>query len=157
MKVAPTLEGGLRIDAEDASDWELLHTIIRDANGCQADLASRIGGLISEEAGQQDWQDYVVPDLREEFLDALNQVFVAIDSARFHAHSEAGPLWITRDDGFIWYSALNQARLALEDHFHFDTLIQASDASLTPEQTAAYIRSDFYHQIQSLLLEYVLD
>jgi hypothetical protein len=156
MKAAPTLEGGLKIDTEDASDWELLYAIIRDANGCEADLASRLGGSISEEAGNQDWQDYVVPDLREEFQDALNQVSAAIDSARFRAHSEAGPLWITREDAFLWYSALNQARLALEDQYHFDALDQASVASLTPEQFAAYIRSDFYSHIQGLLLEYVL-
>ena len=39
MKAMPTLEGGLRIDTEDASDWELLRSIVADANGCEIDLA----------------------------------------------------------------------------------------------------------------------
>ena len=38
MKAMPTLEGGLRIDTEDASDWELLRSIISDANGCKNDI-----------------------------------------------------------------------------------------------------------------------
>ncbi|RYD33422.1 MAG: hypothetical protein EOP87_11020, partial [Verrucomicrobiaceae bacterium] len=61
MKVAPTLEGGLRIDAEDLGDWEILHAILHDARRGDADLAGNLGALISEEAGAEDWRDFVVP------------------------------------------------------------------------------------------------
>ncbi len=156
MKAMPTLEGGLRIDTEDASDWELLRSIIADANGCEIDLASRLGGLVSPDAGGDDWQEYVVPDLREEFQDELAQVGAAIESAMFHADSGAGPLWITRDDVFPWYSSLNQARLAIEEHFHFGPRETIEMKGLTPERRAAFIRSKFYSAIQGLLLEYVM-
>ena len=156
MKALPTLEGGLRIDAEDASDWELLRSIIVDANGCEADLASRLGGLISDEAGGADWEEYVVPDLREEFQDQLAQIGAAVEAATFHAQNGPGPIWITRDDAPAWYSSLNQARLAIEEHFHFGPSETITVKGLTPERQAAFIRSKFYCAIQSLLLEYVM-
>ncbi len=156
MKAMPTLEGGLRIDAEDASDWELLRSIVSDAMHPKIDLASRLGGLISEEAGAEDWQEFVVPDLRESFNDELNQVAAAIEAAAHHASGEAGPLWITPDDVFPWYSAFNQARLALEDHFHFGPSDSIAENSLPPHKRAAFFRSKFYCAIQSLLLEYVM-
>lgn len=119
MKAAPTLEGGLRIDMEEAHDWQLFHAIISDATGHQDDLASRLGGLIRPEAGAEDWQEYIVPDLRESFQDDLNLVGAAIEAAMVHASGGAGPIWITPDDCFAWYSAFNQARLAIEERFHF--------------------------------------
>ena len=157
MKAMPTLEGGLRIDAEDASDWELIRAIITDANQPKIDLASRLGGLVSEEAGAEDWQEFVVPDLRESFNDELNQVAAAIESAAYHAKDEAGALWITPADAFAWYSALNQARLALEEIFHFGPSETLNPKSLpTPSARSAYLRCKFYSAIQGLLLEYVM-
>ncbi|RYD34782.1 MAG: hypothetical protein EOP87_08555 [Verrucomicrobiaceae bacterium] len=156
MKAMPTLEGGLRIDTEDASDWELLRSIIVDANGTRKDLASRLGGLISEEAGAEDWQEYVVPDLREAFQDELAQVGASIESAVFEADGQAGPIWITPEDASPWYSALNQARLSIEEQFHFGPSETIDLTELTPERRAAFIRSKFYCAIQGLLLEYVM-
>ena len=156
MKAMPTLEGGLRIDTEDASDWELLRSIVADANGCVGDLASRLGGMISEEAGAEDWQEYIVPDLREAFQDELAQIGAAIESAAFHADGGPGPIWITPDDAFPWYSSLNQARLSLEEHFKFGPSEEIDPRGFTPTRRAAFYRSKFYCAIQSLLLEYVL-
>lgn len=156
MKALPTLEGGLRIDAEDASDWELLRSIIVDANGCENDLASRLGCLITEEAGGLDWEEYVVPDLREEFQDQLAQIGAAVEAASFHAQNGPGPIWITRDDAAAWYSSLNQARLAIEEYFQFGASERIDIKTLTPERQAAFIRSKFYCAVQSLLLEYVM-
>ena len=156
MKAMPTLEGGLRIDTEDASDWELLRSIISDANGCKTDLADRLGGMITEEAGAEDWLEYVVPDLREAFQDEIAQVGAAIESAVFHADGGAGPRWITRDDALPWYSSLNQARLALEEQFKFGATELADPGQFSLIRRAAFFRSKFYCAIQSLLLEYVI-
>ncbi len=156
MKAMPTLEGGLRIDTEDASDWELLRSIITDANGRSTDLADRLGALISKDAGAEDWQEYVVPDLREAFQDDLAQVGASIESAVLHAKGKAGPIWITLDDVSPWYSALNQARLSIEDHFHFGPEEIIDFSVLTPESRAAFIRAKFYCAVQGLLLEHVM-
>lgn len=156
MKIMPTLEGGLRIDTEDGDDWELLRCIATDANQCQTDLASRLGGMVSEEAGAEDWQEYIVPDLREAFQDELTQVGANIDSAAHQAEAGPGPLWITREDAFPWYSSLNQARLALEERFQFGPTEEVDLELLTEEARFAFIRSQFYCEIQGLLLEYVM-
>jgi hypothetical protein len=156
MKAMPTLEGGLRIDAEDLNDWAILRSIIGDANGCAIDLAKRLGGLIREEAGAEDWQEYVVPDLREAFQDELAQVGAAIESAAHQANGGPGPLWITRDDVFQWYSALNQARLALEERFEFGPSENIELKGLKLERRAGFTRSKFYCAIQGLLLEHVM-
>lgn len=156
MKVMPTLEGGLRIDSEDEDDWNMLRCIIVDANSTPEDLASRMGGLITPEAGAEDWQEYVVPDLREAFQDELAQVGTSIEAAMFHCDGKAGPIWITRDDAAAWYSALNQARLALEEHFHFGPGEAIDPDDLEPSHRAGFMRSKFYCAIQGLLLEYVM-
>lgn len=156
MNVALTLEGGLRIDTRDASDWDLLRCIINDANGRGTDLASQLGGLITPEAGAEDWQEYVVPDLREEFQDELAQIHASIESAAFKSESGAGSLWIHPEHAFAWYGSFNQARLSLEEIHHFTEMNDHDLINASPEQQAAYIRSDFYANIQTLLLKHVL-
>lgn len=157
MKVMPTLEGGLRIDAEDEDDWDLLQCVIDDANGHEGeDLADRLGGMISEDAGAEDWRDFVIPDLREAFQDELAQVATFIETARFNAKNGAGPLWITPGDASAWYSALNQARLALEEEFRFGPSEDIDSEELEGGKRMAFIRSKFYVAIQGLLLEYVM-
>lgn len=156
MTVMPTLEGGLRIDAEDAGDWDLLRGIVDDANGGGPDLASRLGGLVDDEELAEDWQEFVVPDLREEFQDELAEIAALIESAAFDVDGEAGPIWITRENAYPWYSALNQARLMLEEVYRFGPEGQADPRKMKAEKQAAFIRSGFYSDIQSLLLEHVM-
>ena len=156
MTVMPTLEGGLRIDAEDAGDWDLLRGIVDDANGGDVDLASRLGDLVEDEEVAEDWQEYVVPDLREGFQDELAEIGALIESAAFEAAGGPGPIWITRENAMPWYSALNQARLALEELHRFGPEGRADPRRMGDEKHAAFIRSGFYSDIQSLLLEHVM-
>ncbi len=156
MKVNPTLEGGLRIDAEDLSDWEILHAILHDAKRGDADLAGTLGDLISDDAGAEDWREYVIPDLRDEFEDQLSKVAKAIESAMDGTGGGPGSIWISPADGFIWYGALNQARLALEDLHHFGPTDGVSMEELHPARRSAFFRSQFYLAIQSLLLDHVM-
>lgn len=154
MKAMPTLQGGLRIDAEDASDWEFLRAILSDAGG--DDLAERLGRVVTDTAVAEDWREFVVPDLREGFQDDLARVGAEIESAIARCNGEAGPLWITPDDAAAWYSALNQARLALEETHRFGQREKLEIKGLTPERQAAFVRTRFYCAIQGLLLEYVM-
>lgn len=156
MKAMPTLEGGLRIDTEDAEDWEMLRAIVTDATPPGSDLAARLGELISADAGAEDWEEFVVPDLREGFQDELAQVGAAIESAIFNAEGAPGPLWIAADEGLRWYGALNQARLALEEEHHFGPLEWLDPKGLKPARRKAFARSRFYCAVQSLLLDYVM-
>ena len=151
-----TLEGGLRIDTEDAGDWQLLQGITNDAVSCDENLAHRLGDLITDEDVAHDWREYIVPDLEEGFSSDVLHVTTAIASAQLESAGGPGPLWITPDDAFQWYSALNQARLAIEERHRFGPSENINPASLPPARQSAFLRSQFYCVVQSMLLEYVL-
>lgn len=156
MNIAPTMEGGLRIVPETPEDWHILRSIILDANGHEIDLASRLGGLITEEKVAEDWQDIIVPDLRESFSDDLHQIYAAIEAAAAFSHGEESPIWITRADAFSWYSALNQARLAIEERYRFGDDPESDPGNLAPLRKEALLRSHFYCALQSFILKYGL-
>lgn len=156
MKVSPTLEGGLRIDAEDLGDWEVLHAILHDAKHGDGDLAGRLGEMISEESGAEDWREYVMPDLREAFTEQLDKVSTTIEGAMAEANGGPGSIWIHRNEGMLWYGALNQARLAIEETHHFGPTDSVTMEDLPPARRSAFFRSQFYLAIQSLLLDHVM-
>lgn len=156
MKVAPTIEGGLRIDPEADEDWYILRSIAADADSHGIDLASRLGGLITDEKIAEDWQDIVVPDLRESFMDDVNHIQASIETAAAFPRDGEHPIWITREDAFSWYSALNQARLALEERYHFGPDPESDATNLTPHRHEAMIRSQFYSALQSFILRHAL-
>jgi hypothetical protein len=153
MKILPTAASGLCIEVEDPGDWLLLKGITHDAVSCEEKLAHRLGKLIIDPAVAPDWRDYIVPDLEAGFSAHLITVASAIAAARVESGGGPGPLWITGSDTMDWYSALNQARLALEDRFHFGPAQNLDPLTLAPERRAAFLRSQFYGAIQSLLLE----
>ena len=156
MKIAPTIEGGLRIDPENEIDWHLLRSIMLDANGGDHDLATRLGDMISNKEISDDWKDIVVPDLRESFSDDLHHVYAAIETAAAFPKNNETPIWITPADAYKWYSALNQARLELEEAYHFGANPESDPKNLKPVRHEALLRSRFYCQLQSVILEHVL-
>jgi hypothetical protein len=156
VKITPTLEGGLRIDAEDAGDWLLLNGIANDALTCDEGLATRLGKLVTDEEVAGDWRDFVVPDLEDQFSSALLHVTTVIASARLEAGDGPGSLWITPEDGSQWFSALNQARLAIEEQSHFGPSEMIDPEDLPPQRRSVFLRSLLYCAIQSLLLEHVM-
>ncbi|MEP2775845.1 MAG: hypothetical protein ABJQ29_13670 [Luteolibacter sp.] len=156
MKIAPTIEGGLRIDPENEQDWYILRAIIHDANGCETDLADRLGSLVTNEKIAEDWQDIVVPDLRESFADALHYIHGCLEAASAFPKDGEHPVWITREDAMTWYSAINQARLSLEEKYRFGPNPDSDPANLTPLRHEALIRTHFYSALQSFILEHAL-
>ena len=156
MNILRTLEGGLRIDAVDAQDWILLMGIAHDAVSCDRQLAERLGGLITDEELAGDWREFIIPDLDEAFRSDVERVAAAVSAARLEAVGGVGPLWITRDETMTWYSALNQARLAIEEIHRFGPGERIRPEKLPLEKQAAFLRSQFYCALQSLLLDQVM-
>jgi hypothetical protein len=156
VKILPTLEGGLRIDAEERTDWHLLATMADDAMDRGTRLADQLGGLITAEGIAEDWREYIIPDLDAAFQSDIVRVASAIQQAHDASNGDAGPLWIEREEGPVWYSVLNQARLALEERHHFGPSERIDPAGLPAERRAAFYRSQFYCALQSLLLDHVL-
>lgn len=156
MKIAPTLDGGLRIDAESASDWLLLEAVVDDAMGRGDRLAERLGRLVNDESVAQDWRDFVVPELDEAFQSDIAAVALSLENARGKSTNHVGPLRIPRDQALAWYSVLNQARIALEDLHEFTDNGADDPMELDPSARSAFFRSQFYCTIQSILLDHVM-
>lgn len=156
MKIAPTIEGSLRIDPETEEDWHILRAIALDANGSDTDLADRLGGLVTDEKIAEDWQEIVVPDLRESFADDLHHIYAAIEAAAAFQDAGESPIWITREDAFNWYSGLNQARLSLEERYSFGSDPESDPANLVPIRQEALLRNHFYSALQSFILQHSL-
>jgi hypothetical protein len=152
----PTLQPGLRIDAEDGADWNLLEQITRDAAACGESLARRLGNLVDDPDLADDWRDFVIPGLDEAFHADLSHVEAAVSAARLACGGGSGSVWIRSGDARPWYSSLNQARLALEEAHGFGTAVTVEAAGLPRARRHAFLRSQFYCAVQSLLLEHAM-
>lgn len=159
MKVLPTMEGGLRVDLEEEADWALFQILVDDARGkSEGWLARRLGVLMEEE----DWEEYVVPDLAKHFTEQIDLVNRAVGDAKSKADGPEGELYILRDEGDAWYAVLNQARLALEGQWklaeieHLEDFEENSALSGDQQRLSALMRSRLYLLLQTRLLEFVL-
>jgi hypothetical protein len=157
MKVAPTLDGGLRIEAEGPRDWDVLRMIVPDALGCSEHLARRMGALMAATGMGEDWDELVVPDLQSLFDSQLGAVAHAVEQAAATAANGNGSLAIDRAGAEAWYGALNQARLALEQRHRFHEHGPGTPAAMPPGRRSAWFRGQFYLAVQSLLLDHVLN
>jgi hypothetical protein len=151
MKIGPTLNGGMRIDAESAEDWEILRYLPYDAR--PQELAERLTDATEEDT--TDWREYVLPDLQESFTNQVAFVYHAIEKAAAEANGEAGALFVEKADALQWYGALNQARLTLQTNHQLPQ--DASELKgMEPERRGAFYRSHFYCIIQTLLIDRIL-
>lgn len=158
MNIIPTLEGGLRVDLQEPADWLLLRHLIDDACDRSQSLADELGDKVTAEEVSEDWREFVVPDLQEQFATSLEKVREVMADAIEKCEGGTGSLWITPELGFDWYSSLNQARLAIETRHQFgDTSLHELDPGANPRRQSAFYRSQFYSALQGLLLEHVLE
>ncbi|TAE78593.1 MAG: hypothetical protein EAZ65_04335 [Verrucomicrobia bacterium] len=155
MKVAPLLKGGLRIDVESPLDWRILRGITQDARTGGLDLADRVSSAMLADPESDDWRDYVVPDLRDGFDAQLAIIERAVADAATTAAGceEPGRIFIHPEEAEDWFGGLNQARLALEERHNLSAAIESE---MTPGRRSAWFRSQFYADIQGMLLTLVM-
>ncbi len=183
MKIEVTEEEGLRLAITAEHEWEIFEFLLQDAEGRgEGWLAKRLGVLVDDE----EWDEFVVPTLSEQFQNELNTVRTVVQQAfdrslQQLAHDgveparktssqlaaeedeeeECGEIIIQKAEGAHWYSVFNQARLALEGKWKLSSLETdeelTSPESVEPERLEAYLRSRFYTRLQSILLELTLD
>lgn len=157
MTMAPTLEGGLRIDADSLSDWMILELICADATNLPGPpLYDHISSRMEQ---NDDWKEFVVPDIVTQFDEQVTFVSRAISSAA-RDEDHAGSVFITKEDAMTWYGTVNQARLSLEKQYDLSKIDEIENEkdldALDNDTRAAVIRNHFYTSIQSLLLEFVM-
>ncbi len=151
MKVGPTLQGGLRIDVETPLDWMVLRCISYDARGGGIDLADRVSSRMGKDEDFSDWQEFVLPELRDSFNAQIETIEGALSLAG--DGEEPAEIHIARDEADLWYGGLNQARLALEERYSFSS---EDPEGMTPGKRSAWFRSQFYLHVQSVLLDHVM-
>jgi hypothetical protein len=151
MKILPTLDGGLCILPESEIDWQELELISSDEDR-PMHLAASLADLMDQDS---EWDEYVVPDLEENFRGQTQVVAGIIQKARI---SNERAIFISPADAEHWYGAINQVRLSL--HARYDVEELSDDGELNdvdPELKSAYYRNRFYLLLQSMLLEYILE
>ena len=124
--------------------------LIGIAGDSDSDLAGRLAGLMDEDSM---WDEIVAPELAEEF--SKQRITVVKEVMR--AKEEEDEIHILKGSVDVWYGALNQARLALEDKYRFGAREDVDPKMLEDSSArAAYFRNTFYSHIQGLLLQYVM-
>ncbi len=150
MKAAPTIDGRLQIIIEEDQDWLALDLIIHDSvTGNREDLCEHLSSELKE---RQDWEDYIRPDLETHFSSQIKQLKKFLDESR-----DQKTFYIDRQGAEYWYGALNQSRLSLETKYqtsHIESLDEINELEL--EMRSAFLRSQFYSNLQGLLLEYIM-
>lgn len=158
MRVAPTLDKSLRIDAESPTDWLVLEMICTDASQMPDEpLADKLANYM---AADEDWNELITPELSDQFNEQVLHVSRAISTAE-KDNDLTGSLFITEDEADIWFGAINQARLSLEERHkvsqYEDDIDEDSLEYEDPTLKAAIIRYHFYTSLQSIMLDYILD
>jgi hypothetical protein len=158
MRVAPTLDRSLRIDAENATDWLVLEMICTDASQMPDEpLADKLALYM---AADEDWAELITPELADQFSSQIIHVSRSISTAD-KALDLTGSLFIKAEDANTWFGAINQARLSLEERFEVSQFEDLADQDSLefedPTLKAAIIRYHFYTSLQSIFLEYILD
>ena len=128
MRVAPTLDRSLRIDTENPTDWFVLEMICTDASQMPDEpLANRLADYMSAD---EDWIDLITPELSDKFNEQVPHVSRPISTAE-KSSDLTSSLFIKEDDSSL----------------EFENLILNS----------AIIHYHFYTNLQSIMLEYILD
>lgn len=151
MKILPTLDGGLCIIPESEIDWQELELICSDEDR-PTHLAASLADLMDQES---EWNEYVVPDLEEDFRGQVKAVAGTIEKART---CDEPAVFISPTDAEQWYGAINQVRLSMHARYDVEELSNSNDLDdADPVIKSAYYRNRFYLLLQSMLLEYVLE
>lgn len=148
MKVAPTLDGRIRIDVESQLDLLVLRSIRTDAE--TGNPEERLREVMARSEAREDWEEFVLPDLLSSFEKQLEQVDLSLRDA---VPGGAAPVFIEREVGESWFGGLNQARLVLEERYG---LAEAEPEELEPAARSAWYRSQFYLQLQGMILRFLM-
>ena len=155
MKIRFTDKGDFEILLENALEKDIFPCIIRDARALGEEWVSDSLGPDFDDEWFPGWQEWVQPELQDAFSGQL-------DAIRQYCKPRDNELHIPARHLEDWYGAVNQARLVLENIFHFadedlpDSFeeVIANNAEQWPEEKqSAYQRIHFYAWFQEILLD----
>ena len=150
MNVAPILKGGIRIDIESINDWLLFDLMILDTTSKKHSITDTICEKLKD---NEDWNEFVVPDLNEHFNDQVGRVKKQLREERSKC-SDSGEIHINKENGADWYGTLNQARIQLEKQFSLHDLNEDDlETECTVEQRTAYLIGRFFTFLQQMIMD----
>ena len=131
--------------------------ITQDAVSCDETLGRRMGNLITDEEVAPDWEEYIIPDLEETFHADVLHVATAMAAARVECGGGAGPL-VDHPRGCGSTGIARSTRRGSRSRKSITSArVRTSiPPALPPDNRNAFLRSQFYCAVQSLLLEYVM-
>lgn len=116
----------------------------------------------------EDWKDFVADELENQFAGDVGTVLSDLDNIRPHRGNKDGAeprhmLDVPLDHARSWFSALNQARLMLDQKYNlhpgsgndFQLFLSEADAQGVDlkERLSVYMRYEFYAAIQEWLVQ----
>ena len=143
------MDGRIKIVLNDENDLSFFAELLQDAvgEGTAESLVDQIAG----EGADEDWKEYVKPDLITQFKQEAIWVANALADVQEEEEKE---FFIDTENARNWYSTFNQARLNLENGYNLSEMPDdPSPENCEMDLLKARIRSDIYMQIQSLVLE----
>jgi hypothetical protein len=110
-----------------------------------------------DEEINSDWREHVLPDMLAEFSRQVDVLSADLSKAkRFEDRGgeEEYEFLIPNDHIELWYGAINQARLVMQERYDFPKVEtpEAIEALMGSEHFGPYLISRFYTEIQGILL-----
>lgn len=172
MKFVVTETGALLADL-DRIEYMLLTQVADAADYTDSVLVRRrlfpepVGGDLDGKVRREineDWQEHVIPDLENSFRRALETFEADVANARlgqaegngvFDGQPSTYNVEIPMEHTDAWCSALNQARLALNEKYDLDLLgneEEEDEAAIASAEWLARLQNEYYGMIQELLI-----
>ena len=119
----------------------------------------------------EDWNEYVTEEMENQFAEDVGTLLADLDNTDVHHSAEEEPVEprflvkVPMEHASAWFSALNQARLMLDQRFnlhpdgqHLELELNSEEPGFIPqhERLAAYMRYEFYALIQEWLVRQVM-
>lgn len=125
---------------------------------------------IQEPEFLEDWKEFVADEIETQFTSDVGTLLADLEDVESYTTDESGEttlyqLTLPTEHGERWFSALNQARILLDlkykfhdenDEFVADLPPEGNESLDLEERLAAYLRYDFFCNIQEWLVRNVL-
>ncbi|MEC7223785.1 MAG: DUF2017 family protein [Verrucomicrobiota bacterium] len=107
---------------------------------------------------ENDWEEYIKPELRVEFRDALKIVADDLGKSKMTKEGDLNhyQFIIPTAHANHWCSALNQARIVIHHKYDLPDEDGVMDMSPNPEKWMATLQSEIYGMLMEFLIKKVL-
>ncbi len=114
--------------------------------------------LEGEEEFLEDWSEYVQPELKQGFSEAIEVVTTDLATIKHNRKRNTSRLIIAPNHADAWINALNQARIILAERHRFTEAELEADIDLSFEtrRDLALLQMNFYAMLQEILLRWLL-